>query len=56
MDKAGGYGIQGAGSSFVARLQGCYFNVMGLPVHKLCSQLRPWIVAWKEQEESESAA
>lgn len=32
MDKAGGYAIQGRASKFVERIEGCYFNVMGLPV------------------------
>ncbi len=32
MDKAGAYGIQGLASRFVRRLEGCYFNVVGLPV------------------------
>ncbi len=32
MDKAGGYAIQGLASKFVDRVEGCYFNVMGLPV------------------------
>jgi septum formation protein len=32
MDKAGGYAIQGLASKFVERIDGCYFNVMGLPV------------------------
>ncbi|MBI4871293.1 MAG: septum formation protein Maf [Candidatus Riflebacteria bacterium] len=31
-DKAGAYGIQGLASLFVRRVQGCYFNVVGLPV------------------------
>ena len=33
--KAGAYGIQGAAALFVARLDGCYFNVVGLPLHAL---------------------
>jgi septum formation protein len=32
MDKAGAYAIQGLASKFVDRVDGCYFNVMGLPL------------------------
>ncbi len=31
-DKAGGYAVQGLASKFVARIEGCYSNVVGLPV------------------------
>lgn len=39
MDKAGAYGIQGRGGAFVKRIDGCYFNVMGLPMNALCREL-----------------
>lgn len=35
MDKAGAYGIQGLASKFVERVEGCYFNVMGLPLARV---------------------
>ena len=40
MDKAGSYGIQGGAALFVEKLQGDYYNVMGLPVCRLLQMLR----------------
>ncbi len=40
MDKAGAYGIQGYGATIVARVDGDYFAVMGLPLQRLARQLR----------------
>jgi septum formation protein len=43
LDKAGAYAIQGLASKFVDRIEGCYFNVMGLPVprvYRLLKQLK----------------
>lgn len=40
MDKAGAYAIQGIASRWVERIDGCYFNVVGLPVPRVCRMLR----------------
>lgn len=40
LDKAGAYGIQGAASIFVEQIQGCYYNVVGLPLNKLYNVLK----------------
>jgi len=45
-DKAGGYAIQGRGGRFVTRVEGCHFNVVGLPLPRLLRILRE--LGWRE--------
>jgi septum formation protein len=40
MDKAGAYAIQGLASKFVERIDGCFFNVVGLPVSRVYRYLQ----------------
>ena len=39
LDKAGAYGIQGLGGMFVEQIKGCYYNVVGLPLPRLVTEL-----------------
>lgn len=48
-DKAGAYGIQGGAAKHIKGISGCYFNVMGLPVHRVYELLK------KLLEESDEA-
>ena len=40
LDKAGAYGIQGKGALLVEKIEGCYNNVVGLPLTMLYSMLK----------------
>ncbi len=39
MDKAGAYGIQGLAGKWIPRIEGCFFNVVGLPLAVVCAML-----------------
>ena len=43
MDKAGSYGIQERGAVFIHRVEGCFFNVIGLPIAKVWEMLMKWL-------------
>jgi len=52
MDKAGAYGIQGYGALMVRCVDGCYFNVMGLPLARLGEGLRALLVGPESARDS----
>jgi septum formation protein len=49
LDKAGAYGIQGFGGRFVERIDGCYFNVVGLPLALVYRTLKEF--GWRQDAE-----
>jgi len=48
-DKAGSYAIQGRAGRYVPRIEGCYFNIVGLPLARLCQALAE--LGWSEDLE-----
>lgn len=42
LDKAGAYAIQGLGATIVSGINGCFYNVVGLPLVRLASMLKEW--------------
>jgi septum formation protein len=49
-DKAGAYAIQGYAGRYIPRIEGCYFNVVGLPLARLVSTLQE--LGWSENHEA----
>jgi len=47
-DKAGAYAVQGEGGALVARVEGCYTNVVGLPLSTTRRLLESWGVVKSE--------
>ena len=48
LGKAGAYAIQGLAGRYVPRIEGCYFNVVGLPLARLYALLRE--LGWRDEE------
>ncbi len=49
-DKAGGYAIQGYAGRYIPRIEGCYFNEVGLPLARLVKTLEE--LGWSAEQES----
>ena len=47
-DKAGAYGIQGHAGRYIPRIEGCYFNVVGLPLSRLLTSLQE--LGWSDEQ------
>jgi septum formation protein len=48
LGKAGAYAIQGLAGRYIPRIEGCYFNVVGLPLERLYALLRE--LGWRDDE------
>ena len=48
MGKAGAYAIQGIAGRYIPRIEGCYFNVVGLPLARVYALLRE--LGWQDEE------
>jgi septum formation protein len=48
-DKAGAYAIQGRAGRYIPRIEGCYFNVVGLPLARVVANLHE--LGWSEEPE-----
>jgi septum formation protein len=50
LDRAGAYAIQGIASRWISRIEGCYFNVVGLPVPLVWRMLKEAELRMKKQK------
>ncbi len=53
LDKAGAYSIQGLGARFITRIEGCFYNVMGLPVTRILIAIKDFDVLVKTQNQKD---
>lgn len=42
-DKAGAYGIQGSFAAYIQKIEGDYYNVVGLPAYRVYQSLKDWL-------------
>lgn len=49
LGKAGGYAIQGLAGRFIPRIEGCYFNIVGLPLAKVYTLLKE--LGWQAEKQ-----